>query len=147
MKSGPKLAANELYALVFGFFLGLCILKFGNPVILDQKIDSPASLSEAWRFAWPTHWANWIFSPLVAVGVVLGVPLLGARQPPHLRWLLILPLLWLGWQMLSATQTVDGDLTNTAALAVLWLRGVLLPRLVSVFKASPCAPVFCSLEF
>ncbi len=114
MKAGPKLAANELYALAFGLFLGLCILKFGNPVILDQKIDPPASLSEAWRFAWPTHWANWIFSPLVAVGVVFGVPLLGARQPPHLRWLLILPLLWLGWQMLSVTQTVDGDLTNTA---------------------------------
>ncbi|HTR41323.1 MAG TPA: O-antigen ligase family protein [Pseudomonadales bacterium] len=113
MKSGPKLAANEIYALAFGLFLGLCIIKFGNPVILDQKIDAPASLSEAWRFAWPTHWANWIFFPLAAIGALLTVPTLGARQPPHLRWLLILPLLWLGWQMLSATRTVDNGLTAT----------------------------------
>src|SRR5215469_2767255 len=111
MKSGPKLAPSEIYALVFGLFLGLCILKFGNPVILDQRIDPPASLSEAWRFAWPTHWANWIFFPLAAVGAVLIAPTLGARQPPHLRWLLVLPLLWLGWQFLSATQTVDDNLT------------------------------------
>jgi hypothetical protein len=113
MKSGPKLAANELYALAFGLFLGLCILKFGNPVILDQKIDPPASLSEAWRFAWPTHWANWIFFPLAAAGAVLIVPFLGARPPLPLRWLFILPLLWLGWQMFSATQTVDSNLTDT----------------------------------
>jgi O-Antigen ligase len=111
MKSGQKLTPGEIYALVFGLFLGLCILKFGNPVILDQKIDPPASLSEAWRFTWPTHWANWIFFPLAAIGAVLIVPLLGSRQPSHLRWLLILPLLWLGWQLLSATQTVDSNLT------------------------------------
>jgi hypothetical protein len=113
MKSGQKLTANEIYALVFGLFLGLCILKFGNPVILDQKIDPPASLSEAWRFAWPTHWTDWIFFPLAAVGAVLIVPALGGRQPLRPRWLLILPLLWLGWQMLSATQSVDSNLTVT----------------------------------
>jgi hypothetical protein len=111
MKSGPKLAANEIYALAFGLFLGLCILKFGNPVILDQKIDPPASLSEVWRFAWPTHWANWIFFPLAAVGAVLIASAPGVRRPRHLRWLLVLPLLWLGWQMLSATKSVDSDLT------------------------------------
>ncbi len=35
--------ATKLYALAFGFFLGLCIWKFGNPVILDQKISPPDS--------------------------------------------------------------------------------------------------------
>ena len=57
MMSGKKLTANELYVLAFGLFLGLAILKFGNPVILDQKIIPPASLSEYWSDAWPTHWA------------------------------------------------------------------------------------------
>ena len=121
MKSGKKLAANELYALAFGLFLGLAILKFGNPVILDQKIFPPDSLSEYWSDSWPTHWANWIFLPLVAIGGLLiisspGTPSpqpAGMRQRRWLRWLFILPLLWFGWQMISSTQTVDADLTAT----------------------------------
>jgi hypothetical protein len=120
MKSGKKLTANELYVVAFGLFLGLAILKFGNPVILDQKIIPPASLSEYWSDAWPTHWAYWIFLPLVVIGGMLII-----SQPPSpkrqvdvvqrrwLRWLFILPLLWLGWQMISATHTVDADLTAT----------------------------------
>ena len=41
MKSGKQTSAIEFYALAFGFFLGLAILKFGNPVILDSKITPP----------------------------------------------------------------------------------------------------------
>ena len=130
MKSGQKPAANEIYALVFGLFLGLCIIKFGNPVILDLKIDPPASLSEAWRYAWPTHWANWILFPLAAVGAMLIIPLLGARQPPQLRWLLVLPILWLGWQMLCATQTVDGNLT---AITLWQFSGCVAAYFIGVF--------------
>ena len=40
---GKKITAPEIYALAFGLFLGLTIWKFGNPVILDQKIIPPAS--------------------------------------------------------------------------------------------------------
>jgi O-Antigen ligase len=120
MKSGKILTTNELYALAFGLFLGLAILKFGNPVILDQKIFPPDSLSEYWYDSWPTHWAYWIFLPLVAIGGVLVVSSPGTSPPPPadrqrrwLRWLFILPLLWFGWQIISATQTVDADLTTT----------------------------------
>jgi hypothetical protein len=121
MKSGKKLAANELYTLAFGLFLGLAILKFGNPVILDQKIFPPDSLSEYWSDSWPTHWAYWIFLPLAAIGGMLiisspGTPSpqpAGRRERRWLRWLFLLPLLWFGWQMISATQTVDADLTAT----------------------------------
>jgi hypothetical protein len=121
MKSGKKLSANELYALAFGLFLGFAVLKFGNPVILDQKIFPPISLSEYWSDAWPTHWAYWIFLPLVVIGGVLVISApaapspqpAGPRQRRWLRWLFILPLLWLGWEMISATQTVDADLTVT----------------------------------
>lgn len=114
MKSGNKFAAHELYALVFGLFLGLCILKFGNPVILDQKILPPTSLSQYWTDSWPIEWANWILFPLVVAGAVLFVtsahPTAGRPYP---RWLLLLPLLWFGWQMLAASQTVDAHLTAT----------------------------------
>ena len=112
MKSGKIHAANEFYALAFGLFLGLCILKFGDPVILDQKISPPHSLSEAFQYSWPTHWANWILWPLAIIGAFLIVPRI--RLLPCPLWLLVLPLPWLGWQIVSATQSVDSFLTATA---------------------------------
>ena len=59
-----NLSATKLYALAFGLFLGLCIWKFGNPVILDQKISTPATPADFFNDAWPTHWANWILFPV-----------------------------------------------------------------------------------
>jgi O-antigen ligase len=114
MKSGQKISGIEFYAIAFGLFLGLAILKFGNPVILDSKITPPSSLSEFWGFAWPTHWANWIFLPLAIAGAMLAVA--KRSRWPQTKWLWLLPLLWLGWQFFSATQTVDADLTS----ATLW---------------------------
>ena len=105
---------DRLYALAFGLFLGLCIWKFGNPVILDYKITPPNSASEFWDFAWPTHWANWILLPLAIVGAILAIT--KKTRWPQTKWLWLLPLLWLGWQLCSATQTVDANLTT----ATLW---------------------------
>ncbi len=114
MTSGNKLAPKELYAMAFGLFLGLCILKFGNPVILDQKISTPASPAEYWSDFWPIHWANWIFLPLAAVGLLLFFNAPKESSPRRCpRRLLILPLLWLGWQWISAVRTVDAELTAT----------------------------------
>jgi len=112
VKSQTAFAANDIYALAFGLFLGLCILKFGDPVILDQKISPPANLSEFWNDSWPTHWANWIFLPFAMAGAIV----LLSSPWPRLRFpksLFFLPLLWLGWQFVSATQTVDASLTAT----------------------------------
>ncbi len=111
MKPEYKITGTRLYALGFGLFLGLAIMKFGNPVILDQKITPPVSPSEFWTDAWPTHWGNWIFLPLALVGAVLAF--IGKPCWPGTRRLWLLPLLWFGWQLLSATQTVDGNLTAT----------------------------------
>ena len=106
--------ALKLYALAFGFFLGLCILKFGNPVILDHKIPAPRLLSEWLQEPWPPHWAGWIFLPFA----ILGASFIFQKQNGLLtnRWLARLPLAWLGWQFFSATKTVDQDLTA----ATLW---------------------------
>lgn len=122
MKSGKNTAAIDYYTLAFGFFLGLCIVKFGDPVILDQKILPPESPAELWRYAWPTHWANWIFFPLAAIGVILmvqsaGISLTrsaGSGKRRWLPWLFVLPLLWFGWQLISSTQTIDPALTATS---------------------------------
>lgn len=115
MKSAPSLDRRIFYyALVFGLFLGLTIWKFGNPVILDSKIATPASLADFWGDAWPVHWANWIFLPLA----ILGAFLIFQKKIswPQTKWLWLLPLIWFGWQLLSATKTVDADLTA----ATLW---------------------------
>ena len=111
MKSEKKITGPGFYALVFGLFLGLAILKFGNPVILDQKIAPPVSPSEFLADAWPTHWGNWILLPLSLAGAALVF--VSRPRWPGTRWLWLLPLLWFGWQLLSTTRTVDGNLTAT----------------------------------
>ncbi|HZT22626.1 MAG TPA: O-antigen ligase family protein [Verrucomicrobiae bacterium] len=119
---------------MFGLFLGLCLWKFGNPVILDQKISAPASAAEFLNFAWPTHWANWIFLPLAVAGIAL---ILVRREPRptvsrfHRPMFWLPPLLWFGWQLVSATQTVDAELTATvlgqfAGCAASYFLGALL---------------------
>jgi O-Antigen ligase len=114
MKPEKKFIAVEFFALAFGIFLGLAILKFGNPVILDAKISPPVSLSDFLNDTWPTHWANWILLPFTLAGIALAFAK-KLRWPAN-QWLWLLPLLWFGWQLLSATQTVDAGLTA----ATLW---------------------------
>lgn len=112
----------RIYAIAFGLFLGLCIWKFGNPVILDGIITPPRSPSEFWANAWPTHWADWILLPLAIIG---GLLVCKNRYGGHsekseignrkskIKCLWLPPLLWFGWQLFSATQTVDANLTLT----------------------------------
>jgi hypothetical protein len=109
-KEVPKnFSGGDLFAVGFGLFLGLAILKFGNPVILDHKITPPFSPSEFWTYAWPTHWGNWILLPLALAGAALAFTSKPRWRGTH--WLWLLPLLWFGWQLLSSTQTEDGNLT------------------------------------
>jgi len=109
-----SLAAPKIYALAFGLFLGLCVWKFGNPVILDHIIPPPGSIAVFLNEPWPPRWANWLLLPLAALGAVLGIQ--GNISWPQTRWLWLLPLIWLGWQFVSATQTVDTSLTT----ATIW---------------------------
>jgi O-Antigen ligase len=109
-----RLSGSALYLLLLGLFLGLSIVKFGNPVILDQKIIAPTTLREVWSYAWPTHWAYWLLVPLALAGA--GVALAGRPRWPGTRWLWVLPLLWFVWQLAAAGHSVDARLTA----AVLW---------------------------
>src|SRR5256885_948498 len=85
-----------LFALAFGLFLGLCIWKFGNPVILDQKLPAPSSLSAWLHDPWPIRWTHWILLPLAIVGAVFASK---NKLPWPTPWLWLLPLLWFGWQI------------------------------------------------
>lgn len=109
-----KLTASKIYALVFGFFLGLCLWKFGNPVILDHHIPAPKSFDRFLHDPWPPHWAGLILLPFVIIGAILAG--LKKKTPSANQWLVWLPLAWLGWQFFSASKSVDAGLTT----ATLW---------------------------
>src|SRR5262245_57552245 len=81
-------AARDLYALGFGLFLGLALLKFGNPVILDDKISPPTSFSEAWGSPWPAQWGNWLLALLALGGVWLAVSMKLCWQASRCFWVL-----------------------------------------------------------
>lgn len=131
--SKAPLTGRDCFALALGLFLGLALLKFGNPVILDGRIIAPASVLEALSVTqpWPTRWGNWLMLALAAVGAVIGI---AQRNRGVLgRWLTLLPVGWFAWQCLSATQTVDGELTATtllhfvAVLAAFFLGALIVP--------------------
>jgi O-antigen ligase len=115
MKPGPKpntSGQNELlprvFALAFGGFLALCLLKFGNPPILESFVTTPR---EPYEFIisspWPILWAHWMFFVLAVLGVVT------ARAKAQLPvWLLLLPLCWLIWQCISAGAARDPHLSG-----------------------------------
>jgi hypothetical protein len=129
-----KLSASQFYALAFGLFLGLCIWKFGNPVILDHIIYTPRSPSEWLNEAWPPHWVNWLLLPLVLAGAALVWQHKMSRWPSP--WLWLLPLAWLGWQFVAARQTVDADLSA----ATLWqFSGCVACYFLGAFLFSPRA--------
>src|SRR6266704_1726577 len=48
------------FGAVFGAFLGLALLKFGNPPIMERFVTAPANV---WEFVfnspWPIAWAYW----------------------------------------------------------------------------------------
>lgn len=119
----PALRYRELWLLAFGLFLGLSLLKFGNPVVLDRQIPAPASLAELWSQPWPLRWS---FGALALLGLV-GAPLLIHGFQTRMRqvnpWLWTPLVVWYLWQLMSASQTVDSTLTS---LTLYHLAGVVL---------------------
>jgi hypothetical protein len=97
----------RLFAGVFGIFLGLSLLKFGNPPIFESWVTSPSNGYEFMLNSWPITWGY----GLLALVAVLG--LAAARwKVTAPGWLVVLPLAWLLWQALAATQTLSWALTR-----------------------------------
>jgi hypothetical protein len=95
-----------LFAGLFGAFLGLGLLKFCNPPIMEKWTTVPADIWEmVFGGAWPSAWAY----ALLALLAVLGLSVARWKVPPQ-PWLLALPLAWLLWQCLAAAQGVDSKL-------------------------------------
>ena len=105
-KRGNRLP-NWLFPSAFGGFLGLALLKFGNPSIMERWVVAPGNIYEfLLGYPWPIRWAWWLLCPIVLLGLFL------VRRPRgQPGWLLSLPIVYLGWQCLAASRTVDAELT------------------------------------
>jgi O-antigen ligase len=98
----------RLFAGLFGAFLGLCLLKFGNPPIMEKYISPPGN---AYEFVlsgpWPIGWAYGMLVVLAVLGLFVA-----RWRTPAPGWLLTLPLVWLGWQVLAVSWSVDAGLSQ-----------------------------------
>jgi O-antigen ligase len=95
-----------IFAGAVGLWLALALIKFGNPVILADQIAAPTDRDELLFAPWPLEWGY----VLLALCVLLGLGFY--RRPKSVpAGLVALPFIWLGWQGLSALQTVDRTLT------------------------------------
>ena len=94
----------NIFTLFFGAFLGLALLKFGNPCILEKLVERPTNFLEWTMNAWPVS---------IGWSLLAGIAVLGFFSSPRvastkLAWL---PLVWFGWQCVSATHTLSNVLT------------------------------------
>ena len=124
---------GALPALLLGFLLGLSILKLGNPVILEDQIGLPATLAEWVQRPWPTRVGLFLL-PLVIVVHGVMTPWLGRLAAARLPgWLVAGSLVWLGWQVVSFTGTMDPRLSrltlpHLAGISACFFLGVVLGR-------------------
>src|SRR5271154_193333 len=110
-KQSPAPAGSDspspIFAIAAGLFFFVVILKFGSPVVMDRYIDVPQDFTSAYYGLWPPHWGAWLFVPVALVGL-WAIEL----NRTKLHWALFLPLIWLGWELVSATHTVSLALTK-----------------------------------
>ncbi len=144
MASKPSIPSSPLagigatwWLLLMGAWLGVALVKLGNPVILDDKVQAPSGVLE-WMFQpWPLRWGWTILGVVVALGVVFRqLRLKNCRS----FWFWA-PALWLLWQCAAASTTVDQTLTQVtlahfAVCTLLFYLGVSGHRLENSAKAS-----------
>ena len=114
----------RVFAGLFGAFLGLSLLKFGNPAVFEHLIGWPANIYEWMLNPWPVI----LSYGLLGAAVVFGL-LVARGRPSSPRWLMLLPLVWLAWQCVASARTLDAGLTrpvlqHLAACAVCFYLGL-----------------------
>jgi O-antigen ligase len=97
---------------LFGAFLGLALLKFGNPPIMERWVEAPTNIYELMLGSpWPISWAYKLLAVISIVGLIITVRE-GIARNAIPTWLLLLPLVWLAWQVVAAASTVDAELSQ-----------------------------------
>lgn len=124
---------HRIWLLMFGAFLGLCLLKFGNPVILARQLPPPQSWEEFWNHPWPPSWAWTGLFLLTSLALPLLVSWFQSRRRPLPPLLWIPAVAWFGWQWISEASTVDATLGGTTlaqftgVLACYFIGAALIP--------------------
>ena len=121
-----------VFAAAFGAVLGTSLVKFGNPVILDNLVTEdvlsriipslpggaagqPAPASADWQEVLFRPWAmGWGLAMLAVVGLLAWSA--GPSFPRGPYRFLAVPGIWFGWQLLSGAQSVDPALTRLTLL-------------------------------
>jgi hypothetical protein len=80
--------------------LGLALVKFGNPVIMEKYVMWPTNIWEWLLTSWPVVTGYWMLAVVTGVGLVAAKWKVNAPMG-----LVALPLLWLVWEALAATQS------------------------------------------
>ena len=99
--------SHRLLSILLGLFLALCLLKFGNPPIMEKYVTPPGNIYELLLgFPWPITWAYLGLAGLLVVGWR------AARwELPAPPWLALLPFFWLAWQVLAEWDSVSPTLS------------------------------------
>jgi O-antigen ligase len=101
-----------------GALMGLCLLKFGTPPIMAKFVTAPADFSEfIFATPWPVHWAF----PFLVVASLPALACLALKRctiPDKTApgWVLMLPILWLLWQIVASRFSIRPDLSNPTLL-------------------------------
>jgi hypothetical protein len=117
--------ARPIVIGLFGAFLGLTLVKFGNPVILDHLVAAPGSWLE-WVFStWPCRWVfsaffgqfwflGWalLATSAWAFRTTLTPTLLQLRQNKPATLVVCCLLGWYCWQWAASVDTVKKSLTD-----------------------------------
>ena len=104
-------ARQRIAGVLLGFWLAVVPVKFGNPVIFEHLLGVPQSFDELLLGAWPVSWSY------VALGLVaMAAALIWRWKVCASRWVLAALLVWFGWTLFSAIQSVDARLTQLTLL-------------------------------
>ena len=103
----PDEFLQRIFAGLLGLVLGLALLKFSTPVIMEKYVEPPEGLFQWIFYQWPGAIAHW----MLVVVAISGLAVL--RWKTGAPWaILALPMAWLIWQAAAATQTVNAKLSH-----------------------------------
>ena len=105
--SGKTFHRHWLWALFAGFFVAIAILKLSTPPILADRVEAPKTAVEWLFFSWP----NIVGQALLAGLCITSIRSI-RRNNAAPNWLLLLPGIWLGWQVLATAGTINLELTR-----------------------------------
>ncbi|MDW7980151.1 MAG: O-antigen ligase family protein [Verrucomicrobiales bacterium] len=99
--------ALQIFSLALGAVLGLGLVKFGNPVILDKAVEWPGNFWEWLLMAWPIRIGYALLAPVIVASMFCV-----RWTELKLRWAAAVPLAWLLWQLIAGAHTVNVELTE-----------------------------------